>query len=98
MNTARKACLGLIIGGIFSTLGCCYHSRNFGSTHDIGIGKCGCGTCKSCNNCVPCNWKTAGPAQEGGNCAACNSCGNGTISISHQDFNPPRPWSDVFGR
>jgi hypothetical protein len=51
MIWARKTCLALICGSIFSAMGCCYHAQNFGRTRDIGIGEIGCGTCKARGNC-----------------------------------------------
>ena len=45
MAWLRKSCLAAVLGGVLSTVGCCYHSERFGGTKDIGVGEIGCGTC-----------------------------------------------------
>ena len=57
MAWLRKSCLAAVLGGVLSTVGCCYHSERFGGTKDVGIGEVGCGTCckpRCGGGCAPC--------------------------------------------
>jgi hypothetical protein len=58
MNWAKKVYLGLVLGGIVSASGCCYHGQRFGGSRDMGLGKVGCETCDNCyhgSNCASSN-------------------------------------------
>ena len=51
MRLAKNACLALVCSAALSTLGCCYHAKNFGHARHIGICEIGCGTCSESNGC-----------------------------------------------
>jgi hypothetical protein len=70
MAWLRKGCLAAVLGGVLSTVGCCYHSERFGGTKDIGWGEIGCGTC-----CKPrCGGGGCGPCPP-----PCGSAGGGQL-------------------
>jgi hypothetical protein len=61
MRLAKNACLALICSAALSTLGCCYHAKNFGRARDIGICEIGCSTCmQQHDNCCTDGCRTDG--------------------------------------
>src|SRR2546427_1429863 len=85
MIWARKACVAFFLGGIFSTLGCCYHAQHFGRTRDIGVGEIGCDTCKSSCTSGSTHCTRVGSKETGTATAKNTAAGSGTVQASHQE-------------